>query len=154
MSNLGKRTAGVRGVCGGTGGPGALCQAGGGLPFPSRRGLRGGSPSPGGEALPLREQQPRRREQQPHVVFGGTGQNACARALFPLGRARQKVDGPRRGAALLRGRPAGLPAGTAALGLARDDQDGQAGLEIQKRAASGQTERRSGARRCSPRRFR
>lgn len=85
---------------------------------------------------PLQPQQKQQQQQQPppppDLLFWGPGQNACARALFPLGRAGQKVDGPRRCAALLPGQPAGVPAGAAALGLARDDQDGQAGLEIQK----------------------
>lgn len=123
MRNLGKGIALVASVCAGTGGTGRLRQAGGRLPFRSWRGFYGASPSPAWEEFPLGwRQQPRQ----------GTGQNACAGALLPLGGARQEVDSPRGGAALLRGQPAGVPAGAAALELARDDQDGKAGLEIQK----------------------
>lgn len=78
------------------------------------------------------EQQQQQRRRQPYLFFWGTGQNACARAVLPLCRTRQEVDGPRSCATLFPQQQAGVPAGAATLGLARDDQDGKAGLEVQK----------------------
>lgn len=83
---------------------------------------------------------------------GGAGQDAGAGALLPRGRAGQAEEDGGRADALSHGQPARLSAGDPGLGLARDDQDGKARLEIQGRAPRGEAQRRSGERGC-PGRF-
>lgn len=83
---------------------------------------------------------------------GGAGQDAGAGALLPRGRAGQAEEDGGRADALSHGQPARLSAGDPGLGLARDDQDGKARLEIQGGAARGEAQRGFGKRGC-PGRF-